>query len=65
MNFHELGGTIGSDEDTLVQSYEDHDDSVYSVAWSQSNAWLFASVSYHGIVMINFVPSSEKYKILL
>ena len=42
-----------------------HDDAVYSVAWSASDAWVFASVDYKGNVAINTVPSTEKYKILL
>jgi WD40 repeat protein len=42
-----------------------HSDAVYSVAWSASDAWVFASVDFQGNVSINNVPSTEKYKILL
>lgn len=52
--------------DSRVKSYEEHEDSVYSVAWGAgSDSWVFASVSYDGRVVVNQVPSSEKYKILL
>lgn len=51
--------------DGLVARIEDHEDSVYSVAWSAYNAWAFASLSYTGKLAICTVPSAEKYKILL
>jgi len=51
--------------DLCVRSYEDHEDSVYSVAWSKGDAWVFCSLSYDGRAMVNTVPSAEKYKILL
>jgi hypothetical protein len=35
------------------------------VAWSGSEAWSFASLSYDGRVTVNHVPAAEKYKILL
>ena len=34
-------------------------------AWSCYDAWVFASLSYDGRVVMNHVPSTEKYKILL
>lgn len=45
-------------EDSLINSYSDHEDSIYSIAWSSSteNPWLFASVSYDGRVIVNRVP---------
>ena len=46
-------------------SFDEHEESVYSVAWSACDAWVFASLSYDGRVVINHVPSTEKYKILL
>ncbi|XP_067934587.1 EARP-interacting protein homolog isoform X2 [Watersipora subatra] len=52
-------------EDTVVQVFEEHEDSVYSVEWSSSDPWVFASLSYDGRVVVNHVPRSEKYKILL
>jgi len=42
-------------EDSLIKTFEEHEDSVYSVAWGTSN-WLFASLSYDGRVVINYVP---------
>jgi len=45
--------------------FDEHDDSVYSVAWSASDPWLFASLSYDGRVVVNRVPNPIKYKILL
>jgi WD40 repeat protein len=53
------------DGDSLVKTYEEHEDSVYTVAWSPCDAWIFASLSYDGRVVVNHVPPTEKYKILL
>ncbi|CAO3691017.1 unnamed protein product [Umbelopsis ramanniana] len=50
--------------DGLIKTYDQHEDSVYSVAWSHSDIWVFASLSYDGRVVINRVPTSEKFKIL-
>lgn len=47
-----------------VARYE-HTDSVYGTAWGAADAWLYASVGYDGKVLVNHVPSKEKYKILL
>lgn len=48
-------------EDKLIHSYSDHEDSIYSITWSNNtdNPWLFASVSYDGRVIINRVPDNE------
>ena len=35
------------------------------VAWSRSDPWTFASLSYDGRVAINTVSSQVKYKILI
>lgn len=35
------------------------------VAWSSSDPWTFASLSYDGRVAINTVSSQVKYKILI
>jgi WD40 repeat protein len=48
----------------LIASFE-HEDSVYSTQWSPADPWIFASVSYDGRFMVNFVPITEKYKIIL
>lgn len=64
------GGTSRKSEaklaaDAAVRTHEDHEDSVYAVCWSAQNAWTYASLSHTGKVVINTVPSAEKYKILL
>jgi WD40 repeat protein len=51
--------------DLRVKAFQDHEESVYSVAWSACDPFLFASVSYDGRVCFNAVPPSEKYKVLL
>lgn len=48
-----------------VRTFDEHEESVYSLAWSASDAWVLASLSYDGLVVLNHVPSTEKYKILL
>ncbi|CAM9246629.1 unnamed protein product [Phaeothamnion confervicola] len=59
-----LGGRAES-ADIKVRSFEGHEESVYSVAWSARDPWLFASLSYDGRITVDHVPSTEKYKILL
>jgi WD40 repeat protein len=54
-----------SSSDGLVQSYDEHEESVYGVTWSNADPWVFASLSYDGRVIVNNVPSDEMYKILL
>jgi WD40 repeat protein len=51
--------------DTKIRSYEEHEDSIYSIAWGSSDSWLFGALSNDGCFTINLVPSTEKYKILL
>ncbi|GFS47615.1 EARP-interacting protein homolog [Nephila pilipes] len=51
--------------DGVISIYEEHEDSVYAVEWSTVDPWLFASLSYDGRLVINKVPRSEKYRILL
>jgi EARP and GARP complex-interacting protein 1 len=49
-----------------VTRYDHGGDPVYSSAWgSAADAWIYATVSYDGMVALNHVPSKEKYKILL
>ncbi|KAI8354171.1 WD40-repeat-containing domain protein [Blakeslea trispora] len=50
--------------DGLVCTFDQHEDSVYQVAWSSADVWTFASVSYAGRIVINQVPQQEKFKIL-
>ncbi|KAJ1432272.1 hypothetical protein B484DRAFT_447906 [Ochromonadaceae sp. CCMP2298] len=62
---------LGSEEassdpaDAKVRASDQHEDSVYSVAWSAADAWIYCSLSFDGRAMISHVPSTEKYKILL
>ena len=51
--------------DAAIRTFDEHEDSVYGLAWSLCDAWVFSSLSYDGRVVINHVPSTEKYKILL
>ncbi len=51
--------------DAAIRVHEEHDDSVVGLAWSPFNAWVYASLSYTGRVVVAQVPSAEKYKILL
>jgi WD40 repeat protein len=53
------------DGDGRVQALDDHEDSVYGLAWSVHDPWLFASMSYDGRVVVNKVPKNTKYKILI
>ena len=43
----------------------EHMDSVNAIAWGAADAWIYMSASYDGKVVVNHVPSKEKYKILL
>lgn len=52
-------------EDKLLAKIDSHEDSVYGLAWSAAEPWVFASLSYDGRVAINTVPAAEKYQILL
>jgi WD40 repeat protein len=54
-----------ADADGLVKVFDEHEQSVFSAAWSAADAWIFASLSLDGKVVINHVPPAEKYKILL
>ena len=40
-----------------------HEDSVVAAAWSAHSAWVYASLSYPGKVVVCTVPSSCKYKV--
>lgn len=53
------------DVDGKVASYDEHEDSVYGLAWSSCDPWLFASLSYDGRLVVNKVPKNVKYKILI
>ena len=51
--------------DGVVATFDQHEDSVYQVAWSAGDPWIFASLSFDGRVLVNFVPREHKYKIIL
>ena len=60
------GGTLGESSGPNVRvSRLEHMDSVYATAWGAADAWIYASAGYDGRVVLNHVPSKEKYKILL
>jgi EARP and GARP complex-interacting protein 1 len=56
--------TIPEGPNIRVSSHK-HMDSVGAIAWGASDAWIYASASYDGKVILNHVPSKEKYRILL
>ncbi len=51
--------------DGRVHAYDEHEDSTYCVAWSTSDPWAFASLSYDGRMVVNKVPKNIKYKVLI
>lgn len=57
-------GAVPEGPNVRVSRYE-HMDSVHSIAWGAADAWIYVSGSYDGKVVLNHVPSKEKYKILL
>lgn len=65
----EYGGNIHTQEKKtnyqLIKVYKEHEDSVLQGVWSNTDAWIFASISYGGKCVINSVPEKQKYKILL
>jgi WD40 repeat protein len=51
--------------DINAKQIDQHEDSVYGVAWSAASPWVCCSLSYDGRVILSHVPSTEKYKIHL
>ena len=51
--------------ETCPQAFEEHEQSAFCATWSAADAWIFASLSLDGALVINHVPPAEKYKILL
>ena len=51
-------------DDGVIKTFEDHEESVYSAAWSAADPWTFASLSYDGRLVVNTVPRAVKFKIL-
>lgn len=58
------GQTKGKIADGLLQTFDQHEDSVYCVEWSNVDPWVFASLSYDGRLTISRVPKQFKYQIL-
>ncbi|KAG2493240.1 hypothetical protein HYH03_008656 [Edaphochlamys debaryana] len=59
------GQARSGDLDGKVVSWDEHEDSVYGLAWSVADPWLLASLSFDGRVALNRVPKNIKYKILI
>eukprot|EP01039_Chlorochromonas_danica_P001438 gene1438-1563_t len=63
------GGELAEEEneppDIKVRAMDQHEESIYSIAWSPAEAWIYCSLSCDGRAIVNHVPSTEKYKILL
>lgn len=60
------GANASRPADGLIQRFDkQHEDSCYSCCWSAVDAWVFASVSYDGKLVVNRVPGEEKYRILM
>lgn len=57
--------TMISEGPNVRVSRHEHMDSVGAIAWGAADAWIYASASYDGKVVLNHVPSKEKYRILL
>lgn len=51
--------------DGLLETFEQHEESVYCVEWSVADPWIFASVSFDGRVIVSRIPKKYKYQILL
>lgn len=58
------GGTPAP-ADRQAAVIDEHEDSVYGVAWSLSDPFVFCSLSYDGRLLVNAVPSEVKYEVLL
>jgi len=57
-------GNAVKQPDKLIKTYDDHEDSVYSLCWSSCDerTWdwaTFASLSYDGRVVVNRVPEAD------
>lgn len=52
-------------KDGLLETFSEHEDSVYCVCWSVIDPWTFASLSYDGRLIITRIPKKYKYQIIL
>jgi hypothetical protein len=48
-------GSPTREEEPLLNSYTDYEDSIYGIAWSSHDPSLFASLSYDGRVVLESV----------
>ncbi|KAK1606971.1 hypothetical protein QYE76_030644 [Lolium multiflorum] len=48
-------GSPNSQEEPLLNSYTDYEDSIYGIAWSSHDPSLFASLSYDGRVVLESI----------
>ncbi|KAL2499264.1 Transducin/WD40 repeat-like superfamily protein [Abeliophyllum distichum] len=48
--------------DPLLHSYTDYEDSVYDLAWSSREPWIFASLSYDGRVVVESIKPHHPKK---
>ena len=55
----------GGDKPNVRVSRYEHMDSVHAMTWGIADAWIYLTAGYDGKVVLNHVPSKEKYKILL
>ena len=55
------GGAGGAGDAT---TFDEHEESVYSVAWSEADPWAFASLSHDGRLVCSRVPDSTKYEMM-
>ncbi|OQR76351.1 protein TSSC1-like [Tropilaelaps mercedesae] len=54
----------GEPKDVLLETFDDHEDSIYCTEWAPCDPFIFASISYDGRLVINRVPKEEKFRIL-
>lgn len=55
-------GAQNGGPDQLAASFSDFEDSVYGLAWSAIDPWVFASLSYDGRVVVEVVPDAIRAK---
>ncbi|CAI4222485.1 unnamed protein product [Auanema sp. JU1783] len=51
-------------EDGVLETIEEHEESVYSCTWSHGDAWTFASLSHDGRVVVSRVKREHKYALM-
>ncbi|PIC54743.1 hypothetical protein B9Z55_003866 [Caenorhabditis nigoni] len=51
-------------QDGQLERIDEHEDSVYSCAWSSADPWSFASLSYDGRMILSNVSRKHKYALM-